>query len=263
MSGFLHRIAASAIRPQPRVYPLVQRTFSPAPLEEISTSAVPAPINRVAPVESSAPSLTATQPQASAESPFEVAPLLPRQRPAEHVATSPSVPPTPATATASHDPAPATRDPFQPLLPLATQTAQATSPPPSTPFAAPQRAAHPAAPPPPERAPHAVPTSTWDFQPLVAEKLPDRSATAAEPRRELVAKSESPVASPRSSPGRISPPAAPVQRVPPPRTEDIQIHIGRVEVIAMPPPAPREPRPPARKSQTLDEYLRRSNGRTG
>jgi hypothetical protein len=45
--------------------------------------------------------------------------------------------------------------------------------------------------------------------------------------------------------------------------DGIQIHIGRIEVIAMPPAAPRPVAVPARKTQTLDEYLRQGNGRTG
>jgi hypothetical protein len=44
--------------------------------------------------------------------------------------------------------------------------------------------------------------------------------------------------------------------------DEIQIHIGRIEVIAMP-PAPRPMPVPVRKTQTLDEYLRRSSGRAG
>lgn len=45
--------------------------------------------------------------------------------------------------------------------------------------------------------------------------------------------------------------------------EEIQIHIGRIEVTAMPPAAPRPVPAPVRKSQTLDEYLRQRNGRAG
>jgi hypothetical protein len=40
--------------------------------------------------------------------------------------------------------------------------------------------------------------------------------------------------------------------------DDIQIHIGRIEVIAAPPPAPRAPAAPASRSTKLDDYL---NGR--
>jgi hypothetical protein len=49
---------------------------------------------------------------------------------------------------------------------------------------------------------------------------------------------------------------------PPLQAEEIQIHIGRIEVIAVPPPATRSAAAPARKGQSLDEYLSRSNGRS-
>jgi hypothetical protein len=47
------------------------------------------------------------------------------------------------------------------------------------------------------------------------------------------------------------------------RSDEIQIHIGRIEVTAMPPVAPRPVLAPVRKSETLDEYLRQRNGRAG
>lgn len=49
------------------------------------------------------------------------------------------------------------------------------------------------------------------------------------------------------------------QRMP----DEIQIHIGRIEVIAAPPPAPRVPSVPERKAMSLDEYLSRRDGRVG
>jgi hypothetical protein len=42
--------------------------------------------------------------------------------------------------------------------------------------------------------------------------------------------------------------------------DEIEINIGRIEVTAIPPAAPRST-PPARKSLNLDEYLQRRNGR--
>jgi hypothetical protein len=43
--------------------------------------------------------------------------------------------------------------------------------------------------------------------------------------------------------------------------EDIQIHIGRIEVIAVPPQAQRASAVPGRKGMSLDDYLRQRNGR--
>jgi hypothetical protein len=44
-------------------------------------------------------------------------------------------------------------------------------------------------------------------------------------------------------------------------SDDIHIHIGRVEVTAAAPPAPRPPPPPARRTVTLEEYLGRRDRR--
>jgi hypothetical protein len=46
----------------------------------------------------------------------------------------------------------------------------------------------------------------------------------------------------------------------PQQSDDIQIHIGRIEVVAVPPPAPRPATAPVRKGLSLDEYLSRKNG---
>jgi hypothetical protein len=47
-----------------------------------------------------------------------------------------------------------------------------------------------------------------------------------------------------------------------PEKDDIQIHIGRIEVTAIQPAAPRPPpAEPARRALSLDEYLKRRNGR--
>lgn len=47
------------------------------------------------------------------------------------------------------------------------------------------------------------------------------------------------------------------------RGDDIQIHIGRIEVVAVPQSEPRPAAAPARKGLSLDEYLNRRNGRVG
>ena len=43
--------------------------------------------------------------------------------------------------------------------------------------------------------------------------------------------------------------------------DEIQIHIGRIEVTAVPQTAPRPAAMPASKSINLDEYLKRGRGR--
>jgi hypothetical protein len=49
---------------------------------------------------------------------------------------------------------------------------------------------------------------------------------------------------------------------PPAPEPDIQIHIGRIEVLAVPPAQRPAPAPPARKAMDLGAYLKRSDART-
>jgi hypothetical protein len=46
-------------------------------------------------------------------------------------------------------------------------------------------------------------------------------------------------------------------------SEEIQIHIGRIEVIAVPPPGTAAPAPSRSRATSLEDYLRRRNGRAG
>ena len=45
--------------------------------------------------------------------------------------------------------------------------------------------------------------------------------------------------------------------------DDVQIHIGRIEVVAVPQAPPRPAHSPARKGLSLEEYLRKRDGRAG
>ena len=69
-----------------------------------------------------------------------------------------------------------------------------------------------------------------------------------------------PAIPPRSAPARErrSSPTRPGIETP----DEIQIHIGRIEVTAVPPPPPRPAAPPLRKSLDLGEYLKRGRGRS-
>lgn len=54
-----------------------------------------------------------------------------------------------------------------------------------------------------------------------------------------------------------------LRRGTPREPDEIQIHIGRIEVIAVPPaPAPPAPQKPRRGAPSLDEYLRRRDGKS-
>jgi hypothetical protein len=44
---------------------------------------------------------------------------------------------------------------------------------------------------------------------------------------------------------------------------DVEIHIGRIEVVAVPPPAPRAATPPVSKATRLEDYLRQRNRGAG
>lgn len=102
---------------------------------------------------------------------------------------------------------------------------------------------------------------TWVYEPVIHAGIPTPVRSADGPRSSepeqsapaLQAASRRAAASEAAQRSALM--RAPIQ------AEDIQIHIGRIEVIAVPLPAPRPAAAPARRGQTLDEYLSRSNGR--
>jgi hypothetical protein len=83
--------------------------------------------------------------------------------------------------------------------------------------------------------------------------------TEQEPPAPTVQKNEraGPMQQPATSRPAEQPSGAPQVR----GREDIQIHIGRVEVIAVPPAAPRTAPAAARKTESLADYLRRRDRR--
>jgi hypothetical protein len=279
MSGILQRIAASAIRPQPRVHPFVESIFAVPREEGFATPILQQEIQSASVPSSKTPPADAqtSQPAAMDDTAMERSMQRSDQRLGQRKASIPAQPiearvadnatllPTAASS--------AGREGFQPLLPqpthpeqekeASTLTLQAT--------VVPESAARPSAPEWPSSAvPPAASSPAWRFAPLVSEvgdeDKPTSAVPAGEARSAIAAKRGSPVQASSTVPGR-----GPVsgarnargQRAPQPQTDEIQIHIGRIEVIATPPPAPRALAAPVRRSQSLDEYLRRSNGRAG
>src|SRR5262249_2431371 len=137
----------------------------------------------------------------------------------------------------------------QPLLPRVSEEPPKPAPPrrPATP-------ASPRAAPPPEHAQSEA----------AALPPPSRGAThttsfvhPVQVSRDAVQPLMPPVAIPARAPVAMPPPPAQ------PPLDDIQIHIGRIEVHAVPPaPAPRAVLPKPRHGVNLDDYLKRGRGRT-
>jgi hypothetical protein len=93
-----------------------------------------------------------------------------------------------------------------------------------------------------------------DYKPLVAESV--RATPAPVFFRDLADSSASAAAEQgkrQVSHRRLGLPAG--------EPDEIQIHIGRIEVTAVPPPAPPPASRPTSRSVSLDEYLRRRDGR--
>lgn len=275
MSGYLHRLAASTIRQQPRVHPFTESIYLGARSQE-------------------APGFVFHAEETSADAPIAGAflPVMPSSHPsAQFPASEPSGPgnspaarpsPHPSQIQATHSPQnPAMEEElrlaasstagqtFQPLLPpLGMRQPEAEAPNPAYgPEAAPARASKTpaAASPSPSAALHQDASSSraWTFEPIVAEAVGAAPAGPESVRPSDATRQNLPAVPARaaSRPGLAL--NVPVRRAAPPQTEEIQIHIGRIEVIAVPPPAPRAVPAPARKGLTLDEYLSRSGGRAG
>jgi len=105
--------------------------------------------------------------------------------------------------------------------------------------------------------------SSWVYQPLVSprainqpQKVPTRSEPVPSPQILQAAAARKAATNEALAQRSAEQARAPIQR------EDIQIHIGRIEVIATPPHTPRPAPAPVRRGQSLDEYLNSSSGRS-
>jgi hypothetical protein len=264
MKGFLQRIAAAAIRPEPRLKPLVGSIYAGDPgmdfAEEKPSLVLEPPL--------------ASGPQASLQTAAERVETRVTHRHAHE--------PSPRELPVHHEPLIAMPQHFPPSL--ASVVTQLTAPRQSVPAPATSRQTVPApATQTPEHsgfkraaaesvattslaATHSGPTEEHSL-PLPAIPPPDSASQQSERRLEQFM----PIATRRELPQLAAstakqpiPQLALAQKAAQANTgEEIQIHIGRIEVIAVPQSGTAAPASSRSRATSLDDYLKRRNGRAG
>jgi hypothetical protein len=268
MRGFLHRIAAAALTPGPRVHPFVDSIYAaprlqnlqapPALVEEDVSLSSPGPSPLAAPSPAgSAPSRVAApirnqpdsnqiDPQMESHTRFQrrsrraeahsgQSPAGPVNQGEEALPSSPAHAQAPNESSARHLAEDFELDAGQRRLDTSAGAAAGKEP---------SDAGSPQA---------------WRFTPIVSEDgwPAARSAPILEPpgpRLPPDRRSSARMDARQEAASAFAGPA-------PAQQDDIQIHIGRIEVVAVSPPAPRPAAPSHRKGPSLDEYLSRRNGR--
>jgi hypothetical protein len=229
MSGYLQRLVDRAAGRGEAVHPRTGSIFSPrleerpAPLQGWEESEHVTLAQPPPDAHATPPELERPKPSRGVRLRFDHAPLLPKAVAPDRGATAEAPPFVPAVS----DPVGPPEDPFDDRS--------------SRPVAEPQRR---------------LLTAEADVHVTVPAPA---SGRAGDPFR--------PVMKPTSPSNAVVSAAGPRDR-PRPRhgaqaaqqPDDIQIHIGRIEVLAVPPPAPRAPKAPDR-SLSLDAYLSRRDGR--
>ncbi len=271
MSGYLKRLVAPVVGQQLRVHPFVELIYSFGAREEAAgfmfhteTSragdSIAGSVSEVAPSQQpSAPSRD-WEPSAQASAPAANIRAAQTGARAGFVAISPAEKGEARVETTS-----ATVGALEPLLPRAAMHQQDAE---SSRLVSAREAAGAsestaASPAPASAAPRrdATPSRVWIYEPIIAEVVNAALPSSADSQAVSAEKRDPPAVPARLSPRPAFSLAAAARRAPAPRPEDIQIHIGRIEVIAVPPAAPRAVPAPVRKGLTLDEYLSGSNGR--
>ena len=245
MTGYLQRIAATAASPQPALHPLVGSIFRQTSRD--AGADTPPQIEEFAGSEEFGQSATRTdgsefpadrprRGEPAAEDGLDETPAA--ARPIEDQRFQPLMPPSPVTARF-----PVIADQSAGREAAASERASADAAqqqPPATNFPASARAGR------------------------AAGGDPDQAGAAAEAEPPPVPRVRA-VPAGEARQARDSVPAAFAARPPAAEREanDIQIHIGRVEVVAVPQAAPSRATAPARKAISLDDYLKRRDGRGG
>ena len=251
MKSFLHRVAASVVRPQPSLHPFVESIYPAAPSRKPDEPQFQFEnVEFPTPVEHAAERIH--RPASLKEPSRQPAPALtqPAAAPATRLSTSPE------------------HEDYQALLPqsgievarVETLFSKSNTDPASAASLSEQPVSSSALPafPQPDRF-----RATRESAPSVDHSIPQAEVTGATPPVQPRTLGEIQAALTRPNPRRQSPqiPAAP--RNAPQQPDNVEIHIGRIEVVAVPAPAPRPAASPAHKGLSLDEYLSRRNGRLG
>lgn len=234
MKSFLRHLAAGVIRPQTSVHPFPESIYSG---EQSHRSA-----GRVAPIVSAS--------SMEHEAVSTVPTAIPFHRASQPVASSPLESQAETAA----------RAPFQPLLPqYLRESAQATSP-----FAhLPQQSDGDTPSPsssPKLRIAHDEGHDGSERVVVGQASQSERAVAKQFPLIPVPSQNQVLAAQLKAARAAQTPPRAYAEA---PHSDDIQIHIGRVEVVAVQQAEPRRTPAPARKGLSLDEYLSRRNGRNG
>jgi hypothetical protein len=259
MRGYLQRLAASVSRPERRVRPLVGSIFAGELREESLVEEVQRPFAEQSTERAAQEPVARVTPQAV-------------RGPSEAIAKKPSHALIPAPQQVQSSPQPDTPEPPEFALLLPRPAAQAESPvlrvqekPLERPAGPYLRPAEITAKQEPER-PKVLSETPPGFQPLVLRPLIVEEARAeATEARPQPAGTREPTRKTAIHMARQEPEERPAAAKEGERgaSEDIQIHIGRIEVIAAAPQAPRAAASATTRSTSLEDYLKRRNGRAG
>ena len=259
MRGFLQRVAASALRTAPKMHPLVEPIYAAPRVEEQPVSSLrfePA-VHSVVPQprvgQTAPPELSEDRSQSSRN----VADPHPQNRPLdsflgpERNSVEPLMQPSIGKSDTNSNPAERPSGATAGSSELSLESATASSPESSR-----------------TGVQGEIRSRGRESLPIVVERLmkadasdgPEAARMQTQPlRKEPEARTIAAQVNARRQQPAVLQPSRPTQSQP----EDIQIHIGRIEVLAVPQAAPRPAAAPARKGLSLDEYLSRRNGRSG
>ena len=233
MSGYLQRLARNAITPARSIHPAVGSIFSPP------KDSMPAPLMEFEEIETV---------RNRAESVAQVPPAVPPR--------TVHAPASPESEARQGEPGRKEREPrpeaFRPIAPLPRPSTTVVGTPRQTLPPSKELGSLPSL----EAAQQAgIPVDDGDsYTPL----LPPSTQTS-DAGTELFNPSQTNVSAAPKKESFAAPRRAAASSAEP---DEIQIHIGRIEVTAVPQAAPRPAAVPASKSINLDEYLRRGRGRT-